>query len=341
MKNKALQFFKYALPLIIAFLLLKYFVFKEISFTNMVNEFKKADFKWVFFSGVALLLAHLSRAYRWQLLLNPLGYRPALPKTFIAVMVGYFANLILPRMGEVTRCGLMLRMERVPVNTAFGTVVAERIFDLIMLFLLFCATFVLEFNRLSNFFIDFFAQKFGGLSHLSQNFYILLACIALLGLAMLVALYHYRARFSQNAFYLKIQAFIKGVLDGMLSVIKLERPWAFALHTVLIWAGYYFASYALTFALPDAARLSWLAGLTILMMGSLGMAAPVQGGTGPFHVLVSGALMLYGWTYGQGIILATFIWASQTLLTLVSGGICFVISLFLNKPTTEKVVVNL
>jgi uncharacterized protein (TIRG00374 family) len=337
MKARVLTFFKYALPLVVAFLLLKFYVFKEISLVDMVQEFKKANYYWVAFSGFMLLAAHLSRSHRWNLLLQPLGYRPALFHTFLAVMVGYFANLILPRMGEVTRCGLLHRMERVPVNSAFGTVVAERIFDVVMLLLLLSLNFILEFNRLSSFFIDFFSSKLGSIGQVSQNIYIILTCIIILGLAFIIAIYKYRSRLSQIAFLAKIRTFVRGMIEGLLSVRKLEHKWDFLLQTLLIWVFYYGASYALTFALPDTQRLTWLAGLTILMMGGLGMAAPVQGGTGPFHILVSGALLLYGWNQQDGLILATFIWASQTLLTLIVGGLCFVISLFVPKPSAHEI----
>jgi uncharacterized protein (TIRG00374 family) len=341
MKARILTFFKYALPLVVAFLLLKYYVFKEISLADMVKEFKSADYNWIALSAVFLLLAHLSRSYRWNLLMKPLGYRPGLFQTFLAVMAGYFANLILPRMGEVTRCGVLNRMERIPVHSAFGTVVAERIFDVIMLFLLLCLNFILEFRRLSDFFIDFFSSKFSGLANVSQNIYILFTCAVILSLAAILAIYKYRSKFSQITFLNKIRAFVRGMLDGLLSVRKLDRKWDFVMHTVLIWICYYGASYSLTFALPDTPRLGWLAGLTILMMGGLGMAAPVQGGTGPFHILVSGALLLYGWSQEDGLILATFIWASQTLLTLIVGGICFIISLFMTKNfTTEQIPVR-
>ncbi len=339
MKARVLTFFKYALPLVVAFLLLKFYVFKEISLSEMVREFKKANYYWVGLSGVMLLLAHVSRSHRWNLLLHPLGYRPSLFHTFLAVMVGYFANLILPRMGEVTRCGLLNKMERVPVNAAFGTVVAERIFDVIMLALLLSLNFVLEFKRLSGFFIDFFSSKLGGLAKVSQNIYIILTCLIILGLAGIIAIYKFRSKFNQIAFLAKIRTFVRGMMDGVLSVRKLDRKWDFVLQTILIWIFYYGASYSLTFALPDTQRLTWLAGLTILMMGGLGMAAPVQGGTGPFHILVSSALLLYGWNQQDGLILATFIWASQTLLTLVVGGLCFIISLFVSKPSAQGVPV--
>ena len=210
-----------------------------------------------------------------------------------------------------------------------------------MFAILLSLNFILEFKRLSDFFIGFFSSKFSGLANVSQNIYIILSCVVILFLAAIVGIYKYRSRFSQIAFLAKIRVFVRGMLDGLLSVRKLDRKWDFFMHTIFIWICYYGASYSLTFALPDTPRLGLLAGLTILMMGGLGMAAPVQGGTGPFHILVSGALLLYGWSQEDGLILATFIWASQTLLTLIVGGICFVISLFMTKSsTTEQIPVQ-
>jgi hypothetical protein len=334
MKSKVLVFFKYALPLALAVLLMAY-LFRNISVTELLRSFQRADYTWAVGSAVALLGAHVCRAYRWNLLLRPLGYRPALGNTFLAVMVGYFANLLVPRMGEVTRCGFLQRMERIPLNTSFGTVVAERLFDLISLLVLLLLNFVLEFDRLSGFFTEFFASKFGAVGSISTGVYLAVVGLAITGLVGLVVLYRNRQRFSGNAFYNRVSNFVKGMIDGVLSVRKLDRKWDFLLQTVLIWVGYYLASYLLTFALPDATRLSPLAGLTVLIMGAIGMAAPVQGGTGSFHLLVSGALLLYGWKAEDGLILATFIWASQTLLTLVAGGVCFLISLFIQKPDAQ------
>lgn len=114
MRFRLIDLIKYAIPLLIAYLLLRYYVFREVSLTDMVAVFRTADYRWVVGSGVVLLLAHLSRAYRWRLLLQPLGYAPSLWQMFLAVMIGYFANLLLPRMGEVTRCGALHKTDRVP-----------------------------------------------------------------------------------------------------------------------------------------------------------------------------------------------------------------------------------
>lgn len=332
MRFRLLDLIKYAIPLLVAYLLLRYYVFREVSLAEMVAVFRTADYRWVVASGVVLLLAHLSRAYRWRLLLQPLGYAPRMLRMFLAVMIGYFANLLLPRMGEVTRCGVLQRMDKVPVNAGLGTVVAERLFDVVMLLLLLCLNFLLEFNRLSTFFVDFFSAKFGALGHIPTRFYLILAVGVSAFAAILFWMYRRRATLLAIPMVARAKDFFLGMWEGITGIRRMERKWDFVLHSFLIWFGYYLASYLLTFALPGSAPLGPLAGLTIVMMGSLGMAAPVQGGAGPYHLLVSSALVLYGWTQADGIVLATFIWASQTLLTVLAGGICFVASLFVKPP---------
>lgn len=218
------------------------------------------------------------------------------------------------------------------MNAGIGTVVAERLFDVVMLLLLLCLNFLLEFNRLSTFFIGFFGDKFGALGQVSARLYLLVAVGVSAFAAILFLLYRRRAQLLANPAVARATDFFTGMWEGIIGIRKMERKWDFVLHSLLIWFGYYLAAYLLTFALPGSAPLSPLAGLTILMMGSLGMAAPVQGGAGPYHLLVGSALVLYGWTQAEGIVLATFIWASQTLLTVLAGGVSFVASLFI-KPS--------
>jgi glycosyltransferase 2 family protein len=331
---------KYTVSLAIAGGLLWY-VFKDIDLGAMFEAFQKADYRWIIVSGLLTILAHWSRAYRWSLLMEPVvGRRPGAFDTTVAVLTGYFANLIIPRMGEVTRCGTLNRLEGVPVNISFGTVVAERIFDALALLFLIAATFLLEFDRLSTFFLDFFSSKVNvsGLQNNPLPIIILVGIV--LGMALLAWFLYgrYKEVLQQKPIYQKITAFTGGLVEGVLSVRKLKNPGAFLFHTVLIWTTYYFMSYVLFFSLPQTSGLSMLAGLTILIMGGIGMAAPVQGGIGPFHLLVGNALVLYGLTQQDGIVLATFMHAVQTIVTLLLGGISFLIVLFRsNRSTTEEV----
>ncbi|WP_266368418.1 lysylphosphatidylglycerol synthase transmembrane domain-containing protein [Tellurirhabdus rosea] len=321
---------KYTISLGIAAGLLWY-VFKDINLAAMFDAFRKADYRWIIASGLLTILAHWSRAYRWSLLMEPVvGRRVSAFDTTLAVLTGYFANLIIPRMGEVTRCGTLNRLEGVPVNVSFGTVVAERVFDVLVLLTLITGTFLLEFDRLSTFFLDFFSSKLNVPGLKDNSWPLIILAGSLLGGLVLVWFFYnkYKEVLREKPFFQKIRKFTDGLLEGLLSVRKLKNPGAFALHTVLIWVTYYFMSYVLFFSMPQTSGLDMLAGLTILIMGGIGMAAPVQGGIGPFHLLVGNTLVLYGLTQQDGIVLATFMHAVQTLVTLLLGGLSFLIVLF-------------
>ncbi|MBC8151775.1 MAG: flippase-like domain-containing protein [Bacteroidetes bacterium] len=318
---------KYLVSLGVAGTLL-WFVFKDIDLAAMLIALKQADYRWIGVSGLLTIVAHWSRGVRWGLLMEPVvGHRPSQTDTTLAVLTGYFANLLIPRMGEVTRCGTMNRLEGVPVNVSFGTVVAERLFDVLMLLLLIGLTFILEFDRLSTFFLDLFGAKFSGL----QNNGLLLVggLVVLAGLGALTwfIFKRFESRLQQNALYQKASTFAAGLLEGLLSVRKLRNPGGFIFHTVLIWATYYLMSYILFFSMPQTAGLGPLAGLTILVMGSIGMAAPTQGGLGAFNIMVGSALALYGLSPQVGQTLATLMLLSQWIFVILYGGIAFLVVL--------------
>lgn len=318
---------KYLISLGIAGTLL-WFVFKDIDLGAMLTALEQADYRWIAVSGALTLVAHWSRGVRWGLLMEPVvGQRPTQTDTTLAVLTGYFANLLIPRMGEVTRCGTMNRLEGIPVNVSFGTVVAERLIDVLVLLGLIGLTFVLEFNRLSAFFLDLFGTKLSGLQSNGLLLAGMLAVLAGLGALAWFIFKRFEARLQQNALYQKASAFAVGLLEGLLSVRKLRNPGGFVFHTVLIWTMYYVMSYVLFFAMPQTAGLSPLAGLTILVMGSIGMAAPTQGGLGAFNIMVGSALALYGLSQQVGQTLATLMLLSQWIFVIFYGGIAFLIVL--------------
>lgn len=319
---------RYLVPLFLAIALM-WFVFKDIDLELMFQKLRSADPFWLGCSFVVLLLAHAMRAWRWQMLLEPIGPRPAFFDTYVSVLTGYFANYILPRMGEVTRAGTLYKLEGIPVNAGFGTVVAERIFDVITLLLLIGLNFLLEFDRLSGFFSDFLGSKIPG-----GNSSVLLLSLAVVGVAGLVGAWllwrneAVRTRLMANPLVAKITGFVGGMLEGLLSIRKLKNPGLFVLSTVLIWVFYYYSSYVLFFCIPETANLGWLAGLTVLVIGALSMTVPTQGGIGAYHLLVGSVMGLYGLSQSDGITLATFIHGSQMLLMLLVGALAFLVVLF-------------
>ncbi len=310
---------------------LMWYVFKDMDLAAMWAKFQNANHSWLILVAIFTIIAAWSRAYRWNMLLEPVGYTPSSFNSTVAVFTGYFANQLIPRAGEVTRCGTLNRLEKVPVNVSFGTVVAERVFDVVSLLVLIGLAFVLEFGRLSDFFMSLFGEKLGLGQEGGSNRIVLLAGVGVIGIGLAVAAWwFYRKnaeRLRQNALFAKIEGFVLGLVDGLLSIRKLRSPMAFVFHTVLIWVMYFLSSYVCFFVLPESSGLSLLAGLTILIMGGLGMSAPVQGGIGPYHILVSSALVLYGLSKENGLALATYIHGTQMILMLILGGISFIITL--------------
>lgn len=320
---------KYLISLAVAGGLL-WFVFKDIDLPAMLTAIGQADYRWVAVFGVLTLVAHWSRGVRWGLLMEPVvDQKISQSNLTMAVLTGYFANLLIPRMGEVTRCGTLNRTDDVPVNVSFGTVVAERLFDVLMLLLLIGLTFVLEFNRLSAFLTEFFSSKFNVGTLQDNSWLLILAVVGLVsGIAGAWWLFNrYKAQLMQNPLLAKVIQFGLGLLDGLLSVRKLRNPGMFVFHTLLIWTMYYATTYVLFFAMPQTAQLGPLAALTILVMGSIGMAAPTQGGLGSFNILVGSALVLYGLTQQDGQTLATLMLLSQWIFVILFGGTSFLIVL--------------
>ena len=318
---------------------LLWFVFKDIDLKAMFAAIGQANLLWVGVYAVILLVAHWVRGLRWGMLLEPVaGHRPTPADTMLSVMTNYFANLLVPRMGEVTRCGTMNRLEGVPVNVSLGTVVAERIFDVVMLVVVIGLTLVLEFDRLSDLVFGLFASKGGNGSRMGL---FLLLGVGLAGAVVAWFLYNkYKEALRQNALFAKVETFALGLIDGLLSVRKLRQPGLFVVYTLLIWVLYYLSTYVLFFAMPQTAGLGLLACLTILMMGSIGMAAPTQGGLGAFNIMVGSALALYGLTKQDGQTLATLMLLSQWAVTIVFGGLAFLIVLNRRKKVSPEVSTN-
>ncbi len=329
---------KYTVSLLIAFLLLWY-VYRDLDVSAMLAKLEDVHLFWIILALAASLISHVTRAYRWNLLLIPLGYRSlTVFRTFLAVMVGYFANLIIPRMGEVSRCGLLKRTDNVPITTSLGSVVAERIVDLGSLLLATSLLFVIEFQRLKDFFFSFFNNTAGQIGKNVFAIYVLAGIVFLAIFIFFVFGRVFKEKFKHNKTFNKLKVFAREVAQGLTSLGKIENKLGFWTATVLMWCMYYLMSYLMFFALPETAHLGWRAGLAVLVMGGLGMAAPVQGGIGAFHALVSGVLLLYGITETDGVLFATLVHGIQTLAFIFFGGLSFFIASLIatSIPSVQK-----
>lgn len=319
---------KYTFTLIIAFGLLWY-VFRDIDLGTLFEKVKKADFTFVYISIALSLISHFLRGYRWTLLLKPLNYKVNSFRAFIAVMVGYFANLLLPRMGEITRCAILKKTDNIAIPASLGTVISERIIDLLLLLLLIFSTIIIEFKTLKNFLSDYVNSIIEGFN---LGNYLVLGGVLLL--VILIGIYLFR-RYNESIrssnFYKKLNPMVYDLISGLKSIRNIKEKTAFFVSTALIWILYYLMSYIIVFSFPETSNLDFFAGLSILMAGGLGMAAPVQGGIGTYHAFVGGVIMLYGISKEDGVLFATLLHTSQFVSIVVFGGISFIISLFLHK----------
>jgi uncharacterized protein (TIRG00374 family) len=336
MKINTASTIKYVSTLAIGGALL-YFVFSGMDFKAMVYELKRANYTWIIVSMTITLLSHFSRAYRWNLLLKPLGYNVKLINTFQAVMIGYFANLAFPRLGEVTRCSVLKRTDDIPVDVSLGTVITERVVDVIMSGILLGLCFILEFARLKDFFSVMITQRVESTNFLSGKGLLIILLLSLFSMGLVLLSYIYRQKLMNNAFIKKIAAFLSGIFKGLLSIRKLENKWSFIFHSVFIWFIYFLVTYIIFFAMDDTSHLPVSAGLVAMVLGAFGMAAPVQGGIGAYHIMVSGALLIYGIPQEKGIILATIMHTSQALVMIICGGLSIIaLALFYNKKNDVK-----
>jgi uncharacterized protein (TIRG00374 family) len=319
---------KYTASLAVAFLLLWY-VFKDIPLAEVVEDFKKVKYEWVLLSLFFSLISLYSRAARWNMMLKSIGHNPGPWRGMAALLTGYLANLVIPRMGEVTRCGVLQKTNKIPMAKAFGTVIAERALDLLCLLFLLMLTLLLEFGRLKLFFYEQFFAKFGGSgAFLMDRLHILIPVLLMLcGIIFLI--WYQRNKLAKNALILKVFALINAVRDGILSIRNVENKPLYYFHTLNIWANYFLMTWVVVFSIEETSGLGPIAGLTILMVGGLGMSAPVQGGIGAFHILVSAALVLYGISERGGITFATVLHTSQAMLFIFGGFISLIIVSFL------------
>ena len=284
-----------------------------------------ANYWWLSLTLTLSALGYFSRAYRWQMQLTASKYSVPYWPVYHAMMVGYLANIVLPRMGEVIRCSVLRRTSGVPVQVALGTVVTERVIDVLVLLGLLGAVLLVDFNTFWSF-VN--VQVLGGrYEALARNRTPLLIAAVIGGILLLTvayALFRNLERLRQNAFFNKAILFVKGLLAGVFSVLKLEKKGVFLLHTLFTWTVYYLMDYLAFFCFPETYNLDMRAGLAVLTFGAFGMAAPVAGGIGPFHVMVQGILLVYGVSKEAGIAYALVVHGAQTLLVVVMGGISFI-----------------
>jgi len=302
---------------------------------EIVKAFRTANYNWVLL-GIALgILSHLLRAIRWIMMLEPMGYKPRATNTFYAVMIGYLANLAFPRLGEVTRCGILAKYEKIPFNKSLGTVVTERALDMLIFILFFALMIVTQMGTIREYLDETIypklVEKFGAL-HYSRIIWITAGSFLLLFVFLIWVFRHKLKRFK---FFQKIINLASGFWDGLKSLAKIKHPWLFIFYSLSIWVLYFLMLYVCFFCFPATSQLLPGAGLSALVIGSIGIMV-TPGGIGLYPALIQETLKLYDIGLVTGLALGWIVWTTQTLMILVLGGGSLVLLSF-NKTHHGKI----
>ena len=302
-------------------ILLLWLAFRKVDYKSLTINLKEANYYWLILSLLFSLMAFGLRARRWQLLIHPLGFRPSYWHTFHALMIGYMANLALPRIGEITRCVALGKKEKIAVDKLFGTVLIERTIDLfsVLLFLVIIVltseSIIKEFLK-ESIFIPF-REKVFSLVDFSWIFWTVLA---LLGILVLFLMIRYRKSLRKFRFFAKMSDIVKGVISGLKTIMNLERKWEFIFLTISIWVSYALMTWVVVFCLESTSNISFWDSLIILVVGGLAMAVPVQAGFGAFHYAVSRVLIvLQGVSLEDGLTYALLSHESQIIFEIIIG----------------------
>ncbi len=286
------------------------------------KAWKEADKIYLLLMAVTAFISHLIRAERWKMLLVPTGNHVKLSNSFLSLMIGYLVNLAIPRGGEVSRCYNLYKLENTPVEVSFGTVILERIADVLCLLIVILIAFIVEWDKLVSFLTSLGIGSTSGTSGFHvPSWIILVLALGLLGVG--IGAYFFR----KNERLLKI---ILGFKEGLLSVFQLQNKWLFAFYSGVIWLLYYLMSYWVIMAFESTANLGFGAVLAVFALGAIAMAAPLPGGAGSYHVIVpSGLYYLYQLPKEEAIIFVFIFHAWQTLIMIVGGVVSLIISYWL------------
>lgn len=296
----------------------------------LLETWKGADKGWLWLMALLGMVAHLLRAERWRMLLEPSGYKGKLGYSFLSLMVGYLVNMVIPRGGELSRCYNLYKLDQTPVEISFGTVVVERIVDLVCLLSLIALAFLLESEKLFAFLETLPVGGEGSMTTLTLMLY---GVGALLLLVLIFVILVKRNR-RLNAFFHRTW---DGFKEGLLSIAKVKRKWLFIGYSIVIWILYFSMSYTVIQAFPETKFLGIKAVLSLFAIGSIAMAAPLPGGAGSYHVLVpQGLVFLYQVPMPDAVAFTFIFHGWQTAILIVGGAISLLVTSFIVRKKSAR-----
>lgn len=318
MKKKISNLLSILIPLLlgVGLMIYSYNSFTEEQLQEMKGYFITADYNYVLISLLLAVSGYVLRAYRWKYTLTQIGVVPNFKLNFIAVSIGYFVNLSIPRSGEVSRALILKKYQDVPFDKAFGTIIGERIVDFFILLFFIFLSLIVEFDTLKSFL----------LSYIPIGKLILILAIGFIGFLFSLYLYFY----SKSRFILSLKSKIEGLKEGALSIWNMPSKWEFLTYTLLIWLSYVLMFYITTFALEETSSITFGTALIAFVIGSLTVAF-TNGGFGFFPVLIAKILFLYHIPLEAGNAFGWIAWTSQLIIIVFLGLFSFLLLPFVKK----------
>ena len=334
-KNITLVILKYIASLSFAGLII-YFLFRNQDPAALIEKISEVEIGWVFLSIICGGWAYINRGMRWIVLIDALGYKSSKLNSISSVSIGYFTNLFIPRAGEITRCTALNRVEKIPVDKLFGTILVERVIDLVFLISLFLLTLILKLDLILRFFTELGSQSSDSTTLGSTKYYVLISIL----IFFVLAYYLLKKWIVKTSFYEKIIEFIDGLKEGFKSIKKMKRKSSFWFHTFSIWIMYFLMTYVCFFAIEETSNLTISDGLFLLVLGGIGMVIPTPGGIGSYHAIVMIGLSVLGVgkvylgedgdPANPALLFPTIVHAAQTLVAIIMGFVGMIL-LFINK----------
>lgn len=318
MKASIRKFLSLTIPLLIGLGII-YYQYTTLSPDELEKikiSFIKADYFYIYLSLFIALFGFWSRAYRWKFALNQLGYQTKFHNDLLTVCVSYFVNLTIPRSGEISRAALLKKYENVPFDKGFGTIVAERIVDLMIFFLFVIVAFLLQFEKLYQFLIEKLPVE--------KILYLLAGGIIIFILFIVVWIY------AEWKIIQKLKNKLSGLIEGMTSILKIKDKWNYIFHSFFIWFSYLIMFYVTIFALPETSNISFDVVIMGFIFGSLAVGF-TNGGLGAYPLAIAMIYSLYGIPNEVGVAFGWLVWVSQTLLTIFLGLLSYLLLPILNK----------
>lgn len=280
----------------------------------LAEDMRRASIPGILLSALLGYLAIVSRGARWLLMLEPLGYKVNRWRAIHSVAFAYFANIFVPRSGELARCVAIYQTDKVPVDRLFGTVISERVVDMLLLMGITALAFVTNIDA----FDAMLSRRAPGEGD-EQAFNPLL--ITLIGAVVVggVALFVLRRSAFINRLYLRVSGFLKGVGEGLRSVVTMKRKGLFIFHTLFIWAMYFFSTLVIFKSIDATAHIPLHQALFIMVAGGFGMVIPAPGGIGSYHWMIKLAFIALGMSGTLGFAVANVMWLTQNIMIVIMG----------------------